>query len=59
MLLAFFDSKGRIFTHVIHSSASLDANYIIKVLGRCPGMDHPSQCPDALTPTQFALANFF
>jgi hypothetical protein len=34
MLLAFFDSKCLIYTHIVPRSASINANYIIKALGK-------------------------
>jgi hypothetical protein len=34
MLLAFFDSKGLINTHIVPRGASINANYIIKALGK-------------------------
>jgi 4-amino-4-deoxy-L-arabinose transferase-like glycosyltransferase len=34
MLLAFFDSKGLIYTDIVPRGTSINANYIIKPLGK-------------------------
>jgi hypothetical protein len=33
MVMAFFDSRGLIYSHIVPKGAKINANYIVKVLG--------------------------